>query len=100
MNTSVGNTVTNSNDTSNVGISTGVIPLVVAPIVAPPTTVISNSVPHGKKLEKFIGVEFKRWHQKMLFSLTTLNLTKFLNEDPPTIQEGENNRASLIVLDA
>ncbi|KAL2465946.1 Retrovirus-related Pol polyprotein from transposon TNT 1-94 [Abeliophyllum distichum] len=96
MNTSVGNTDTNSNDTLNVGTSTGVIP----PVVASPTTVISNSVPHGEKSEKFIGVEFERWHQKMLFYLTTLNLAKFLNEDLPTIQEGENNQASLIALDA
>ncbi|KAL2491386.1 Uncharacterized protein Adt_27014 [Abeliophyllum distichum] len=102
---SIGNTNTNSNDTSNMGTSegsipTGVIPAIVVPIVAPHTTVHSNFVPHGKKSEKFIGVEFKRWYQKMLFYLTTLNLEKFLNEDPPAIQEGENNRASLIALDA
>ncbi|KAL2541627.1 CCHC-type domain-containing protein [Abeliophyllum distichum] len=102
---SIGNIDTNSNDTSNMGTSegsipTGVIPPVVVPVMAPHTTVHSNSVPHGEKPEKFIGVEFKKWHQKMLFYLTTLNLAKFLNEDPPSIQEGENNRASLIALDA
>ncbi|KAL2531653.1 Uncharacterized protein Adt_05004 [Abeliophyllum distichum] len=103
MNTVV-NTDTNSNDTSNGETSEGSIPtdvisLVVAPVVALPTTVLSNFIPYGEKLENFIGVEFKKWHQKMLFYLTTLNLKKFLNEDLPAIQEGENNRASLIALD-
>ncbi|KAL2461443.1 Uncharacterized protein Adt_44863 [Abeliophyllum distichum] len=100
MNT-IGNTDTNSNDTLNMETSEGSNPTgIIPPVVVLPTTVHSNSVPHGKKSEKFIGVEFKRWHQKMLFYLTTLNLAKFLNEDPPAIQEGENNRASFIALDA
>ncbi|KAL2513438.1 Retrovirus-related Pol polyprotein from transposon TNT 1-94 [Abeliophyllum distichum] len=99
------NTIVNSdtilNDTSSIGTSEGNIPTdVILPIVAPPTILHSNSVPHGKKLEKFIGVEFKRWQQKILFYLMTLNLTKFLNEDHPAIEKGENNRASLIALDA
>ncbi|KAL2492309.1 Uncharacterized protein Adt_27937 [Abeliophyllum distichum] len=100
MNT-IGNTDTNSNDTSNMGTSKGSNPTgIIPPVVVLPITVHSNSVPHGEKLEKFIGVEFKRWHQKMLFCLTTLNLAKFLNEDPLAIQEGENNRASWNALDA
>lgn len=36
----------------------------------------------------------------MLFYFKALNLTKFLNEDAPSVKEGENNRASLILLDA
>ena len=36
-----------------------------------------------KKPEKFDGIEFKRWQQKMLCYLTTLHLAKFLKEDPP-----------------
>ncbi|KAL2525819.1 CCHC-type domain-containing protein [Abeliophyllum distichum] len=95
------NTETISNDTSNKGTSKGSITTgVIHPVVAPPTTLHSNSVPHGEKSEKFIGIEFKRWKKKMLFYLTTLNLAKFLNEDLPAIQEGENNRVSLIALDA
>ena len=31
-------------------------------------------VHHSEKLEKFNGLNFKRWQQKMLFYLTTLNL--------------------------
>ncbi|XP_068312433.1 uncharacterized protein [Pyrus communis] len=43
--------------------------------------VIPSSTNHGEKPEKFNGIDFKRWLQKMLFYLTTLNLAKFLIED-------------------
>ena len=42
------------------------------PVMAPMT------VSHGEKPEKFNGTNFKRWQQKMLFYLTTLNLARFL----------------------
>ncbi|KAL2465577.1 zinc knuckle (CCHC-type) family protein [Abeliophyllum distichum] len=77
----------------------------VAPTVTPTvtSTVVGSSasthIPHGEKTEKFNGVDFKRWQQKMLFYLTTLNLARFLTEDPPSVQQGENNRASVIALD-
>ncbi|KAB2631113.1 hypothetical protein D8674_008632 [Pyrus ussuriensis x Pyrus communis] len=45
--------------------------------------VIPSSTNHGEKPEKFNGTDFKRWQQKMLFYLTTLNLAKFLTEDAP-----------------
>ncbi|XP_074573500.1 uncharacterized protein LOC141829924 [Curcuma longa] len=68
-------------------------------IVAEPTTqqvqvttptVPIGSVPinHAEKPEKFIGMNFKRWQQKMLFYLTTLNLARFLTEEPPKVPEG------------
>nr|CAN60443.1 hypothetical protein VITISV_032466 [Vitis vinifera] len=38
--------------------------------IIPPTTA------HGEKAEKFIRTNFKRWQQKMLFYLTTLNLAR------------------------
>ncbi|XP_073120475.1 uncharacterized protein [Henckelia pumila] len=41
---------------------------------------------HGEKPEKFTGVDFKSWQQKMLFYLTTLNLTRFLSEDAPKLK--------------
>lgn len=37
--------------------------------------------PHSEKPEKFKGVDFKRWQQKMLFYLTTMNLTYVIKED-------------------
>ncbi|RXI09640.1 hypothetical protein DVH24_021319 [Malus domestica] len=45
--------------------------------------VIPTSTNHGEKPEKFNGIDFKRWQQKMLFYLTNMNLAKFLTEDAP-----------------
>ncbi|KAL2485191.1 Uncharacterized protein Adt_29947 [Abeliophyllum distichum] len=91
-------------------VGTNAIPPTVAPTVMPTVTPTvtptvagpsaSTHIPHGEKPEKFNGVDFKRWQQKMLFYLTTLNLARFLTEDPPSVQQGENNRASIIALDA
>ena len=43
---------------------------------------------HAEKPEKFTGSYFKRWQQKMLFYLTTVNLARFLYETAPEIPEG------------
>ncbi|KAI3471415.1 hypothetical protein Pfo_030779 [Paulownia fortunei] len=51
------------------------------------TTLATPALPtlaHGGKSEKFTGIDFKRWQQKMLFYMTTLNLARFLREDAPT----------------
>ena len=45
---------------------------------------------HGEKPEKFNWVYFKRWQQKMLFYLATLNLAKFLTE-ALILEEGETD---------
>ncbi|CAN0916996.1 hypothetical protein LINGRAHAP2_LOCUS30038, partial [Linum grandiflorum] len=45
------------------------------------TTVVGPSaipVNHLEKPEKFTGVNFVTWQQKMLFYLTTLNLARYL----------------------
>ncbi|XP_050114546.1 uncharacterized protein LOC126592803 [Malus sylvestris] len=63
-----------SNSSSKLG-STSIASVV--PVVIP------TSTNHGQKPEKFNGTYFKRWQQKMLFYLTTLNLAKFLTEDAP-----------------
>ena len=55
------------------------------PIVTPTTT-------HGEKPEKFTWLDFKRWQQKMLFYLTTLNLAKVLHENALTLKEGETDK--------
>ena len=57
------------------------------PVTMPATTV---PVHYSEKPEKFIGLNFKRWQQKM-FYLTTLNLARFLIEKPPKLSEGERN---------
>ena len=56
------------------------------PVMAPMT------VSHGEKPKKFNKTEFKRWQQKMLFYLTTLNLARFLQEDAPALKENETDR--------
>ncbi|KAE8736163.1 UPF0481 protein [Hibiscus syriacus] len=62
------------------------------------TQVASQTLPmtmsHNEKLVKFNGENFKTWQQKMLFYLTTLNLAKFLKDDPPTIREDEVDAAT------
>ncbi|XP_074560084.1 uncharacterized protein LOC141816146, partial [Curcuma longa] len=50
-------------------------------------TVPTVPINHAEKPEKFIGLNFKRWQQKMLFYLTTLNLARFLTEEPPKVPE-------------
>ncbi|KAK3035364.1 hypothetical protein RJ639_033648 [Escallonia herrerae] len=58
-----------------------------------------GSVGLGERLEKFNGKDFKRWQQKMLFYLTTLNLARFLQEDAPDL--GENpDRQTVVTADA
>ena len=60
-----------------------------------------NPIPsHGEKPKRFNGTDFKRWQQKMLFYLTTLNFARFLNEDGPKLDVGETNKEKLVVVDA
>ena len=62
-------------------------------VVPPPTPVMAlMTVSHGDKPKKFNGTEFKRWQQKMLFYLTTLNLARLLQEDAPTLKENETDK--------
>ncbi|WKA09039.1 hypothetical protein VitviT2T_026717 [Vitis vinifera] len=71
----------------------------VAQVPAMPTAV-PISVSPGEKPEKFSGLNFKRWQQKMLFYLTTLNLARFLTEDAPKLKEDEHNIQVISAIDA
>ena len=53
-----------------------------------------------EKPDKFTGTNFKTWQDKMLFYLTTLNLTKFLKEVALILVEGETDRQSEAAVDA
>ena len=64
------------------------------------TLVVTPTTTHGEKPEKFTGLDFKRWQQKMLFYLTTLNLAKVLHEDAPTLKEGETNKQIMAAVEA
>ena len=51
----------------------------ISTVVPPPMPIIAPmTVSHGEKPKKFNETDFKKWQQKMLFYLTTLNLTRFL----------------------
>ncbi|VFQ77067.1 unnamed protein product [Cuscuta campestris] len=67
----------------SLGPNTGVFTS--APVGHPTVMLPANSV---KEPAKFTGVGFKIWQQKMLFWLTTINLARYLREDPPVV--GEN----------
>ena len=68
-----------------------------APVM--PTTV-PISVSLGEKPEKFSGLNFKRWQQKMLFYFTTLNLARFLTEEAPKLKEDECDIQVISIVDA
>ncbi|XP_076919506.1 uncharacterized protein LOC143580325 [Bidens hawaiensis] len=48
-----------------------------------------------EKLEKFTGVNFKQWQQKIFFYLTTLSLARFLTETVPHVDEGDMDAHSV-----
>lgn len=58
---------------------------------APGTNTVVN---HAEKPEKFNGQNFKRWQQKMFFYLTTLNLARFLKENPPQVEPPAEGQSS------
>ena len=72
------------------------------PVVKLLATVPVAAVPvhHGEKSEKFNGLNFKRWQQKMQFYLTTLNIVRFLTEEPPKLSERETDMQVINVVDA
>ncbi|XP_073119772.1 uncharacterized protein [Henckelia pumila] len=63
-------------------------------------TPLASAPAHGEKPPKFYGADFKRWQQKMLFYLTTLNLSRFLKEDPPIVVDGDSDTQRRTVVDA
>ncbi|GFZ04415.1 hypothetical protein Acr_16g0010390 [Actinidia rufa] len=61
--------------------------------VVPPTV-----TGHGERPEKFSGLDFKYWQQKMLFYLTTLGLAKYLQEEAPTLSEAEQDPTTVAAM--
>ena len=54
----------------------------------------------GEKPKKFNGLNFKRWQNKKLFYLTTLNLVRFLTEIAPKFREDEHDIHDISVVDS
>ena len=52
---------------------------------------------HQEKPKKFNGDDFKRWQQKMLFYLTTLNLVHVLKEECPKALEQPTNETFNVI---
>ena len=61
---------------------------------------VSGVKTHVKEPEKFKGVDFKRWQQKMLFYLTTLNLAHVVKEEVPVATENLIPAAKSNAIDA
>ncbi|XP_060186650.1 uncharacterized protein LOC132616057 [Lycium barbarum] len=53
-----------------------------------------------EKHEKFSGIDFKRWQQKMFFYLTTLSLQKVITEEVPVLPEKTPDNERFIVTEA
>ncbi|PHT39395.1 hypothetical protein CQW23_22968 [Capsicum baccatum] len=54
----------------------------------------------AEKLEKFAGIDFKRWQQKMFFYLTTLCIQKFTSEDAPEVPKGTSDKEHFMIVEA
>ena len=69
--------------------STDSAPIQTVKTAQPAPVLPTMALSHGERPEKFNGINFKRWQQKMLFYLTTLSLAKFLTEEAPVVDELE-----------
>ncbi|XXG41336.1 hypothetical protein AAC387_Pa01g1817 [Persea americana] len=66
------------------------------PVSTPAPVMVNN----GEKPKTFNSTEFKRWQQKMMFYLTTLNLARFLHEESPALIEGETDKQVVAAVEA
>ena len=51
----------------------------------------SHPLSFGERPDKFNGQNFKRWQQKMLFYLTTMNLGRFVTDSEQKLKEDEDD---------
>ena len=63
-------------------------------------TIVPISISPREKPKKLCGFNFKKWQQKMLFYLTTLNLVRFLTDDAPKLREDELDIQVISVVDS
>ena len=56
--------------------------------------------PSDEKPDKFNGTDFKRWQQKILFYLTTMNLANIIREDVPKATIDPPTREMLLTIEA
>ena len=65
-------------------------------VVAPTRPLVSQA----EKPEKFTGVNFKGWQQRVFFWLTTLGLQKFASEDTPVPADDMPDRKKFMIVEA
>lgn len=62
---------------------------------------VNGAVPrYSEKPEKFKGLDFKRWQQKMLFFLTTMNLIHVVKEETPKSNENPMTKETVMAIEA
>ena len=66
-------------------------------VVAAPTRTL---VPQGEKPGKFTSANFKGWHQRVFFWLTTLGLQKFTSEDTAVPVDDMSDREKIMIVEA
>ncbi|KAK4723895.1 hypothetical protein R3W88_026674 [Solanum pinnatisectum] len=54
----------------------------------------------AEKPAKFSGVDFKRWHKKIFFYLTTLSLQRFINENILVMSDETLSEEQFLVTEA
>jgi len=74
-------------------------------VVSTNTTLVRRTPPsyfmvYCEKPEKFNGLNFKRWYQKILSNLTTFNLAKFVIEKVLMLSNKEYDPIPMVVVDA
>ena len=63
-------------------------------------TIMPIFISPGEKPKQFIGLHFTRWPHKMLFYLTTLNISRFLTKNVPKLKEDKNDIQDISVVDS
>ncbi|KAF3677909.1 hypothetical protein FXO38_03542 [Capsicum annuum] len=67
------------------------------------TTSSTNAPPAmapAEKLDKFAGIDFKRWQQKIFLYLTTLCLQRFTFEEAPKVPEETSDQKRFVIVEA
>ncbi|KAH0656240.1 hypothetical protein KY285_031122 [Solanum tuberosum] len=63
-------------------------------------TSVAPAIASTEKPEKFTGMDFKRWQQKMLFYLTTLSLERFIKESDLELVDSTPKGECIMVIEA
>ena len=79
-------------------------PPVVTAVLTTHVALVAPAMPHvptthAERPEKFNRKNFKQWQQKMLFNLTTLNLSRYLIEETPMLT-AESDTQMVFAVDA